>query len=364
MKHGSPRTLAAVADLIGARLQGEPTCLINGIAPLESATFGDLSFLTHQKYRQYLSTSSASAVIVGLADVPFCQKNILVSDNPRLSLAKAIKLFQNDTGPMQGIHQTAVIGKNCRIPESASVGPYVVIGDNVALGEKVVINAHCVIGNGCVLGDETILKPRVTFYDAVRVGKHCLIHSGAVIGSDGFGFANEKGRWVRMPHLGGVSLGDSVEVGANTTIDRGFLEDTSIGENAVIDNLVQIAHNVSVGAHTAIAACVGIAGSTKIGDKCLIGGASSIAGHLNIADGVQITATSGVNHSLNVPDVYSSGLPAKPARLWRKNAARFQSLDLMAKRLRALESFSVEELAKRLEKLEDIVNSSSHLDGG
>ncbi len=338
MKQSEPKTLDALAALIGARIQGDPSCLIDGIAPLESAKPGDLSFVTHKQYRKYLATSQASAVIVGSEDAKDCPIPALISDNPRLSLAKAAKLFEKNPMPAKGIHATAVVGQGCEISASASIGAYSVIGDNVQIGENVIMGSHCSIGHDCSLGSQTVLKPHVTLYDNVRVGAHCLIHSGAVVGSDGFGFANQGGTWVKMPHLGGVVVGDQVEIGANTTIDRGFLEDTIIGQNVIIDNLVQVGHNVVIGARTAIAGCVAIAGSAIIGEGCLIGGGSSIAGHLKIAAGVHITATSGVNHSISTPGIYSSGFPAKPAAIWRKNAARFQFLDNMAKRLRVLEN--------------------------
>jgi len=337
MKRDQQISLGALADLIGARLMGDPECVIQGIASLERAQSGELSFLSNRQYRKYLPSTQASAVIIGAEDVELCAVHALISENPRLSLAKAAKLFESEPELSIGVHPTVVMGKGCTIDPTASVGPQVVLGNRVRLEAGVVIGAGCVIGDDCSLGHQTQLSPRVTLYANVRMGKQCLIHSGAVIGSDGFGFANHQGAWVKMPHLGGVLIGDQVEIGANTTIDRGFLEDTVLGNNVIIDNLVQIGHNVSIGARTAIAGCVGIAGSAIIGESCLIGGGSSIAGHLQIADQVHITATSGVNHSLTTRGVYSSGFPAKPATQWRKNAARLQFLDEMARRLRVLE---------------------------
>lgn len=338
MKRSAPKTLQVLADLIGGvRLQGDPNCLISGIATLEHAKEGDISFLSNQQYRKYLISTKASAIILNAEDAKNCSINALISDNPRLSLAKVAALFEEVEKPSGTLHPTAVIGENCKIHPTVTLGPYCVIGDNVVLEENVVLGAHCSIGSQCYIDAHTVLKSRVTLYANVRIGKHCLIHSGAVIGSDGFGFANQGGVWVKVPHLGGVTIGDQVEVGANTTIDRGFLEDTTLGNSVIIDNLVQIGHNVTIGKGTAIAGCVGIAGSTKIGSGCLIGGGASIGGHIQIADQVHITATSAVNHSLNEKGVYSSGFPAKPSHVWRKNVARFQFLNDMAKRLRALE---------------------------
>lgn len=332
-----PQTLQTIADLIGARLQGDPDCLISGIASLDSAKAGEVSFLSNRQYRKFLLTTKATAVIVGAEDAEGCPVHALISDNPRLSLAKVAKLFEKEPVVNKGIHATALMGEGSQVASTASIGAYCVIGENVTIGENAVINASCVIGNDCVIGAYTVLKHRVTLYDQVKIGEYCLIHSGAVIGSDGFGFANQGADWVKMPHLGGVVIGNHVEIGANTTIDRGFLEDTTLGNGVIVDNLVQIGHNVIIGARTAIAGCVGIAGSTTIGESCLIGGASSIAGHINITDRVHLTGTSAVSHSLNSPGVYSSGFPARPVHQWRKNAMRFFFLDNMSKRLRALE---------------------------
>ena len=336
MKRTTPRTLQVIADLIGGSIQGDPNCLIYSLAPIENAREGQLSFLANRHYKKYLLNTRASAVIVSLEDAGDCPVSALISDNIRLSLAKVAKLFEPKSSIEAGIHPLAVVGADCCIPASASIGPHAVIGDRVSLGEETVIGPGCVIGDDCTIGSFTTLKGRVNLYDNVRIGEHCLIHSGAVIGSDGFGFANQEGAWVKMPHLGGVCIGDKVEIGANTTIDRGFLEDTTLGNGVIIDNLVQIGHNVSIGARTAIAGCVGIAGSTSIGESCLIGGGACIAGHIQITDRVHITATSAVNHSIYAPGVYSSGFPAKPAHQWRKNAARFNFLDDMYKRLRSL----------------------------
>ncbi len=345
MKDSQSYTLEALADLINVRLQGDPNCLISGIAPLKRATAGQISFLSNAEYRkdlpsvyrQDLASTKASAVILSSAEASLCPVHVLISENPRLSLAKAAKIFEKKESVLPGIHKSAVIGEECKIPDSASIGANVVLGNRVVLGENVVVAAGCIIGHDCVLGDSTTLMARVTLYDNVQMGKHCVIYSGAVIGGDGFGFAHQEGFWVRLPHLGSVVMGDQVEIGANTTIDRGLLEDTLLGDGVVIDNLVQVGHNVSIGAGTAIAGCVAIAGSAVIGKFCLIGGGSRIAGHVEIVDHVHLTGASMVTHSLKTRGVYG-GFPAKPVDLWRKNMARFQNLDDMARRLRALEN--------------------------
>lgn len=330
-------TLQDIATALGATLRGDPQCLIRGLAPLERAKDGDLSFLTSPNYRKFLSSTGASAIILSKEEAEHCSLPVLITDNPRLSLVKAAELFAPQEAVIPGIHPTAVIGENCKIPNSASIGPQCVIGNHVILGEAVVIGAGTVIGNSCVIGDNTEIKPRVTLYPNVKIGSQSIIHSGVVLGGDGFGYAQHEGQWVKMPHLAGVTIGNDVEIGANTTIDRGVLEDTVLGDGVIIDNLVQVGHNVNIGDRTAIAALAAIAGSTKIGKDCLIGGGAMVGGHIEIADKVYLTATTGVNHSINEPGVYSAGFPAKPNAQWRKNVARFQYLDDMARRLRALE---------------------------
>ncbi len=336
-------TLQELSELLGVSLEGDPTCVISGIASLESAKKGDLAFLSNRQYKRFLSTTGASAVIISPEDREQCPVHALISDNTRLSLAKVAKLFEKQSNPPAGIHPSALVGAQCSIADSVSIGPQCVIGNKVHIEENTVVGAGCVIGDNAHIGHDTHLKPNVTLYPKVNIGNFTVIHSGVVIGSDGFGFANDKGNWIKMPHLGGVDIGNHVEIGANTTIDRGFLENTTIGDGVIIDNLVQIAHNVEIGTGTAIAGCVGIAGSTTIGKNCLIGGSANIGGHITIQDRVHITATSSVSRSITEPGVYSSGFPAKPSEVWRKNVARFQFLDSMAKRLKNLENRLEEE---------------------
>jgi UDP-3-O-[3-hydroxymyristoyl] glucosamine N-acyltransferase len=255
-------------------------------------------------------------------DAKLCppQVTTLITKNPRLALAKLLNLWADAKQTAASIHPSAVIGKN------------------VELGDNLLIEAGVVVGDNCKLGNNTQLKANVTLYNNVTIGANCTVHSGTVIGSDGFGYAvDTDGSWFKMLHLGGVVIGDNVEIGSNTSIDRGMIDNTVIGNNVIIDNLVQIGHNVVIGDRTAIAGCTGVAGSTVIGKNCLIGGASSIAGHITIGDRVNITGTSAVNHSLLEPGVYSSGFPAKENGVWRRNVARFMMLDNMAKRLKELE---------------------------
>lgn len=337
MKSLEAKKLGWIAQAIDAELVGDPDCLVIAIAPLEQAVAGEVSFLNNRYYRKYLATTQASAVILHPDHQPFCKTQALVCKNPRLSLVKAARLFAIEPFHTPAIHPSAVIGQDCQIAHSVSIGAGSVIGDRTVLSENVMIGAGTVIAEDCKIGHRSQLYARVTLYKDVKIGADTVVHSGVVIGSDGFGFANDAGRWIKMPHQRGVCIGDAVEIGANTTIDRGVFEDTVIADNVIIDNLVQIAHNVRIGAHTAIAACVAIGGSTVIGEACLIGGGTSIAGHLTIADQVHIMGTSAVNQSLNTAGAYASGFPAKPVGQWRKNVARFQYLDAMAKRLTALE---------------------------
>lgn len=344
MQWKTPKTVHEIAHAIQAEIHGDPNRLISGIAALEKAGPTALSFCTNKQYRKHLHDTQAGVVVLDAEELPFCRQDALVMKNPRLGLVKIAEWLKSETPVVPGIHPSAVVSASAVIPASAVVGASCYVGDEAVLEEHVVLHPHVVVGRGCRIGANTTLHSRVTLYERVKIGRDCLVHSGAVIGSDGFGFASdEQGNWAKMPHFGSVSVGDKVEIGANTTIDAGFLEPTVIEDGVIIDNLVQIGHNVSIGKRTAIAGCVGIAGSAKIGQSCLIGGGSSIAGHIELADRVHITATSAVNRSLKQAGVYSSGFPARPNAQWRKNIARFQYLDEMAKRLRHLEKWAMDQ---------------------
>ncbi|MAA64466.1 MAG: UDP-3-O-(3-hydroxymyristoyl)glucosamine N-acyltransferase [Alteromonadaceae bacterium] len=330
-------SLGDIAQALGATLRGDAATEIRGIATLQSAQEGDVSFLANPSYARYLQTTKASAVIVAPSAAEECPTNVLLLDNPYLGYAQLSHWFDPAPQARAGIHPSAVIDASAKIAPTASVGPNVVIEAEALIGENVTIGAGSVIGTGCRIGDGSTLDARVTLYHGVELGKRCLILSGAVIGSLGFGFANEKGVWHRIAQIGRVILGDDVEVGANTTIDRGALDDTVIGNGVKLDNLVQIAHNVSVGDHTAMAAFVGVAGSTTIGRHCVFGGASGISGHLKVGDQVHLTGMTMVTRDLPEPGVYSSGVPVDTNRRWQKNAVRFRQLDDLAKRLRKLD---------------------------
>jgi len=331
-------TLGELAEQIGATLHGDPACKVQGIATLQHAESGTISFLANPRYRKFLSTTSATAVILGPEDREACPVITLVSNNPYLSYARAAEVLCPQESPLFGMHPSAMVDGTAKIGERSWIGPNSVIEAGAVICAGTHIGPGCVVSAGAVVGEGSRLIANVSICGNVTIGARVLIHPGAVIGSDGFGIANDDGRWVKVPQLGGVEIRDDVEIGANTTIDRGALENTVIGEGVKLDNQIQIAHNVRVGAYTAIAGCVGIVGSAKIGKRCMIGGGVGILGHLEIADDVQITAMSLVSKSIMVSGVYSSGVPLQENPAWRKNAARFKQLDDIAARINKLES--------------------------
>lgn len=329
--------LDEIASALGAELQGDPDTLISGLATLQTAVAGQISFLANPSYAKYLTNTRASAVIVAPEVADSCPTNVLLLANPYLGYAQLSHWFSPEPVMPSGQHPASVVDPSASIASNASIGPNVVIEAGADIGERVVIGAGSVIGARTCIGADTVIRPRVTVAHDVIVGQRCHILSGAVIGSDGFGFANEKGVWHRIAQLGRVVLGNDVEVGANTTIDRGALDDTVIGNGVKLDNLIQIAHNVQIGDHSAMAAMVGIAGSTRIGRSCVFGGAAGVAGHLEIGDQVHLTGMTLVTGNIRESGVYSSGISADTNRRWRKNAVRFRQLDALARRVTELE---------------------------
>lgn len=329
-------TLKYLADYVGAELVGDGSCEIVNVATLQAATPGKLSFLANRAYRKFLSETQASAVLISKADLSSCTTNALVVDNPYYAYACIAKLFEKNLSATPGIHPTAVVSDSAQIHPTCSIGPFCSIGDNVIIDEGTIIGASCIIEEDVKIGKSVRLWPRVTLYSRTEIGDRVVMHSGVVIGADGFGFAFEKGHWHKVPQLGKVKIGDDVDIGANTTIDCGTLEDTIIEDGVKMDNQVMIGHNVKVGAHTIIAGCAGIAGSAVIGRYCAIGGASAVNGHVTIADKVQITGMTGVTRSLPKPGVYSSGTGIQPNATWRKNVARFYSLDELVRQIQRL----------------------------
>lgn len=338
-------TLGELAAHVNGKVVGDETCVIKGFGTLTHAGTGQITFLNNPRYRRFLTDSQASAVILAENDVEHCPVNALVVSRPYVAYARLTALFAQRYERDGFIHPSAQVSPDARIAHSSRIEANCVIGAHCVIGEGVRIGPGCVVENGCEIGDGSHLVANVTLYHSTLLGQRVTIHAGAVVGSDGFGFANEAGRWIKIHQLGRVRIGDDVEIGANTTIDRGAIEDTVIGSNVILDNLVQVAHNVKVGDGSAMAGCVGVAGSAVIGRNCAIGGGAGILGHLEITDGVTVTAMSLVTKSIKEPGVYSSGTPLEPSAKWQKNFTRFKQLDEMARRLRALEN-EINELKK------------------
>ncbi|MGL9719313.1 UDP-3-O-(3-hydroxymyristoyl)glucosamine N-acyltransferase [Symbiopectobacterium sp.] len=329
--------LDALAAQLDAQLHGDGDIVITGVASMHSARSGQITFLSDSRYREQLSTTQASAVVVTEADLPYSKAAALVVKNPYLTYARMAQLMDTTPQPAQDIAPSAVIADDVVLGRNVAIGANAVIESGVELGDGVVIGAGCFVGKHARIGAGSRLWANVTVYHRVELGAQCLIQSGAVIGSDGFGYANERGNWVKIPQLGTVRIGDRVEIGANTTIDRGALDDTIIGDGVIIDNQCQIAHNVVIGDNTAVAGGVIMAGSLKIGRYCMIGGASVINGHMEICDKVTVTGMGMVMRPITEPGVYSSGIPLQPNKTWRKTTALVMSIDDMSKRLKAVE---------------------------
>ncbi|MBX9446633.1 UDP-3-O-(3-hydroxymyristoyl)glucosamine N-acyltransferase [Dickeya chrysanthemi] len=329
--------LDALAQQLDAQLHGDGDIVITAVASMHSAQAGQITFLSDSRYREQLGSTQASAVVLTEADLPFCNIAALVVKNPYLAYARMAQLMDTTPAPAQGIAPSAVIAPDARLGDGVSVGANAVIESGVELGDGAVIGAGCFIGKNARIGAGTRLWANVTIYHNVVLGEKCLIQSGAIIGSDGFGYANDRGNWIKIPQLGTVIIGDRVEIGASTTIDRGALDDTIIGDGVIIDNQCQIAHNVVIGDNTAVAGGVIMAGSLKIGRYCMIGGASVINGHMEICDKVTVTGMGMVMRPITEPGVYSSGIPLQPNKVWRKTAALVMNIDEMSKRLKAVE---------------------------
>jgi UDP-3-O-[3-hydroxymyristoyl] glucosamine N-acyltransferase len=330
-------TLGQLAERLGATLCGSADKVVSGLATLQEAGPDQLSFLANAQYRKFLAGCQAGAILLTAADAEGYAGNALVVGNPYLAYAELSHLFDRKPKAMPGVHPTAVVAEDALVHASASIGAHAVIESGAQIAAGVTIGAQCVVGARSVIGEGGWLAPRVTLYHDVRIGKRVVIQSGAVIGGEGFGFANEKGVWRKIAQIGGVSIGDDVEIGANTTVDRGALSDTLIGNGVKLDNQIMIAHNVQIGDNTAIAGCAGISGSTKIGKNCMIAGGVGMVGHIEVCDNVFVTGMTMVTRSITEPGSYSSGTAMQPTAEWRKSAARIRQLDDMARRLQQLE---------------------------
>ncbi len=341
-------TLGQLAEKLGLRVDGDAGHVIRRIATLANADTDSISFLADSRYRKYLQDNKAGAVILREDDCQYFAGNVLIAENPYLSYAHLSALFAPVHGDEVPLHESAVIHPGAVLGNNVRVGANAVIAKGVRLGDDVTIGPGCVIGDGSEVGKGSLIHANVTIYHDCHIGERAVIHSGTVIGADGFGFANEKGKWVKIHQLGRVIVGNDVEIGANTSIDRGAIEDTIIGDGVKLDNQIQIAHNVRVGNNTAMAGCVGVAGSADIGANCAIGGGVGILGHLKIVDGVTVTAMSLVPGSISESGVYSAGTPLEPKAHWQKNYVRFKQLDDMARRIKTLEKALAEKIKEGL----------------
>ena len=313
-------TLGEIASRLGGRVAGDPGIPIRQVGSLETAEPGEISFLSHPKYKAMLAVTRASAVIVSVESESLTALPRIVCEAPYLYFARVSQLFNAQTRQAPGVHASAIIGKD------------------VHLGAGVSIGAGCVIGDGVTIGRDSCLYPRVVLYHGCSLGERVILHSGVVIGADGFGIAqDESGAWVKIPQIGTVRIGNDVEIGANTTIDRGALDDTRIEEGVKLDNQIQIGHNCRIGAHTAMAGCVAVAGSADIGRHCTIGAASVILGHLKLADHVQVSAGTVISRSIHRPGKYTGMFPFDDNASWARNAAQVRHLAQLAERVRRLE---------------------------
>jgi len=319
-------SLGELAVRFGLKLKGEPSLKVDSLATLAHARAGSLSFLANTHYRRQLAATQATAVLLTEADAADCPVAALIDPNPYLAYSRIAALMHPEPAVQPGIHASAVVATAARVAASANIGPLCVIEENAEIGERVRIGPGCIVQQGARIGADSYLTSRVNLYAGVSIGQRCILHAGAVIGADGFGFAADAGTWVKVPQVGSVRIGDDVEIGANTTIDRGAIDDTVVENGVKLDNQIQVGHNVVIGAHTAIAACTGISGSTIIGQRCLIGGMVGFAGHLNIADDVRVTGCSLVSASIHSAGTYSSGMPTVQARRWRRMVAHLRRL--------------------------------------
>lgn len=339
MRANKKFTLKELIKDLDVTLKGDPDCEISGVSMIQDGKPGHITFLANPLYKKFLSDTKASAVIVDEKHASDCELNQIIAHNPYYIYAQIAKNFQNHSQATIGVHPTAVVGKDCQIDPSAYVGPNCVIGNNVKIAAYVTISANSSIGDNVVIGKNTKIDANVSIYHDVQIGERTHIYSGAVIGSDGFGFANNTGVWHKVPQLGAVIIGNDVDVGANTTIDRGAIGNTVIADGVKLDNLIQVGHNVQIGEHTIIAGCTAIAGSSSIGKYCMIGGATCINGHISIGDRVLITGMSSVTKSITEPGVYSSGIVGTvPNHEFRKNNARFYRLENLMQRVKNLET--------------------------
>ncbi len=330
-------SLAELASRVDGELQGNAKLDIDRVASISSANEKALTFFVNGRAINDLRNTNAGAVLLTSEFLEHCKRDCVIVDNPYAAFAKAARLLHPRPEVSPGIHHSAIVSDSAKIAASAYVGPLCVIGDNSVLGERVSLGAHCTIGDDVTIDDDCLLHDRVAVRFGSSIGTRCEIMSGVVIGGDGFGYAEEGGEWLKIPQLGRVIIGDDVDIGANTTIDRGALDDTVIGNGVKLDNQIQIAHNVQIGEHTIMAGCAAVAGSARIGKRCRFGGRASILGQLEIVDDVYVNATSVVTRSIKQAGIYSSTIAAQENSRWQKVAGRLHRLNELAERVRKLE---------------------------
>ncbi len=330
-------SLGELAVRFGCELRGDPEARVAHVATLANADGTALAFLANPRYRPQLATTRAAAVVLKPEAAADCPTHVLLAENPYATYARIAAVLHPSPAAPPGVHPTALIAASARVDPSAHVGAFSSIGERTVVAQRCVLGPHCVLEEDVKLAADVRLAVRVTVHRGTEIGTRTVLQSGAVIGGDGFGYAPERGTWVKVPQVGAVRIGADVEVGCNTTIDRGAIEDTVIEDGVKLDNLIQIGHNVRIGAHTAIAACTGVSGSTTIGKRCMIGGHVGFAGHISIADDVVVTGFSAVSRSITSAGVYSSTIPFEEARTWRRLVARFKRSGRLEARVRELE---------------------------
>ena len=330
-------SLGELAVRFGCELRGDPAATVDSVAALSQAGPRAVSFLANPKYVAQLADTRAGAVILDARSAASARVPVLVAANPHATFARVAKLLHPDPPLNPGVHPAATVSRSAQVDASSEIAAGAFVGDDARIGAGCYIGPGSVVERGARIGDHCRLVARVVIGPRVSLGHRCIVQPGAVVGGDGFGYAPEKGTWVKVPQLGSVVVGDDVEIGANTTIDRGALEDTVIEEGVKLDNLIMIAHNCRIGAHSALAACVAIAGSSVLGKRCILGGRAGLTGHITLCDDVVVLGTSFISHSISKPGVYSSALPSEEAGVWRRIVGRIKRLDSMAKRLRNVE---------------------------
>jgi len=330
-------SLGELAVQFGCDLVGDPEATVSRVATLSNADSASLSFFANKVYREQLRQTSAAAVLVHPDDASDCPVNALLAADPYLAYARIANVLYPFPDLAAGIHESAVVASTASVPKSAQVSANVIIDDDCTIGDHVYIGPGVVIGPRCTIGDRTRVLANATLVQDVQMGERCIVHPGAVIGSDGFGNAKSDGGWVKVPQVGGVRIGSDVEIGANTTIDRGAIDHTVIENGVRLDNLIQIAHNVQIGEHTAMAAFTGIAGSTIIGKRCMFAGQAGVVGHINICDDVVVGGATMISKDITEPGFYAASFPAEKDRDWKRKVARFRRMDELVRRVGALE---------------------------